>query len=140
MAIYKTTLATALTKAAPTVGGQASTVYAEVALTTALLINDTIQMIPIPNGARVIEWQLGADDLDSNGAPLITLSLGDTGSAARYVSASTIAQTGAAPVNASLKTGFGNLYTADDMLTITVAAAPATWAAGTVRAMVRYII
>jgi hypothetical protein len=139
MTVYKTTLATALTKAAPSDGGQPITVYAELAL-TALANADTIQMIPIPNGARVLDWTLGADDLDSNGTPTITLGLGDSGSSTRYVSASTIAQTGAAPVNTLLKTGFGYIYTADDMLTITVSAAIATFQAGTVRASLTYVI
>jgi hypothetical protein len=115
-------------------------VYAELALTVAPVINDVYQMIKVPLGARIIGWTLGSDDIDSNGTPLITLSLGDGGSTARYVSASTLAQTGAAPVNALLKTGYGFVYTVDDTIDILCAAAPATFAAGTIRCSVKYII
>lgn len=124
----------------PGVGSTAVTVYAELALTVAPVINDVYQMIKVPNGARIIDWTLGSDDIDSNGAPAVTLSLGDGNSTARYVSASTIGQTGAAPVNASVKAGFGFVYAADDTIDILVAAAPATFAAGTIRCAVTYLI
>lgn len=118
-------------------GGQAVTVYSELALTVAPVINDVYQMVNVPAGARVLAWTLGADDLDSGTA--ITLSLGDGASTARYVSASTIAQTGAAPVNALLKTGYGFIYTAADTIDILVAAAPTTFVAGTIRCSVTYV-
>lgn len=115
------------------------TVYNELAISVAPVINDVYQMIKVPHGARILSWTLGADDLDSSTG--ITLSLGDGGSTARYVSASTIAQTGAAPVNALLKTGYGYVYTADDTIDVLVAAAPTgTFAAGTIRVSVTYLI
>lgn len=124
----------------PGVGSVAVTAYAELALTVAPVINDVYQMIKVPLGARIIALTVGADDLDSNGSPTITLSAGDGGSTARYLSASTIAQTGAAPVDTLLKTGYGYVYTADDTLDILVAAAPATFAAGTLRMSATYLI
>lgn len=127
------------TAKSPGLGGQAVTVYNELAISVAPVINDVYQMIKVPNGARILSWTLGADDLDSSTG--ITLSLGDGGSTARYVSASTIAQTGAAPVNALLKTGYGYVYTADDTIDVLVAAAPTgTFAAGTIRVAVTYLI
>lgn len=125
---------------APRKGGELIEVYAELALTVAPVINDVYQMIKVPAGARIIGWTLGSDDIDSNGSPAVTLSLGDGGSTARYVSASTIGQTGAAPVNALLKTGYGYVYTADDTIDILCAAAPATFAAGSIRCSVKYIV
>jgi hypothetical protein len=124
----------------PGVGSTAVTVYAELALTVAPVINDVYQMIKVPAGARILGWALGADDIDTNGSPAVTLSLGDGASTARYVSASTIGQTGAAPVDALLKTGYGFVYTTDDTIDILVAAAPATFAAGTIRCSVTYLI
>lgn len=139
MANFNSALITSGQKAAPRVGGQAVTVYQELSITQASA-GDTFRMVPIPSGARVLDWSLGSDDIDSNGTPTVTLSLGDNGSAARYVSASTIGQTGAAPVDAKVKTGYGNLYTADDFIVITVGAAAATFAAGKVSCHVTYVM
>lgn len=126
--------------AAPRDGSGRCTVYAELALTVAPVINDVYQMIKMPAGARIIDWTLGSDDIDSNGAPAVTLSLGDGSVVGRYVIASTIGQTGAAPVNAMLKTGYGFQYTTEDTIDILVAAAPATFQAGSIRCSVSYII
>jgi len=139
MATYTSSLMNTNQKAAPRVGGQAVTVYSELAVTTATA-GDVYKMIPIPSGARIVDWGMGADDIDSNGTPTVTLSLGDSGSSTRYVSASTIGQTGAAPVDAKLKTGYGNLFSADDYIAITVGTGAATFAAGSVRCHVTYVI
>lgn len=139
MATFTSSLFNTGQKAAPRVGGQPVTVYSELAITAAGA-GDIYRMIPIPAGARVVDWGLGADDIDSNGTPTVTLSLGDTSSSSRYVSASTIGQTGAAPVDAKLKTGYGNLYSADDEIRITVGTGAATFAAGSVRCHVTYVI
>lgn len=139
MANTNTTLYSSGQKVAPRIAGQPVTVYAEVAAAAAGA-SDTFRMFQIPSGARVIDWGLGADDIDTNGSPAVTLSLGDSGSATRYVSASTIGQSGAAPVDAKLKTGYGYQYTADDYLVITVGVAAATFAAGTLRAHLTYVI
>jgi hypothetical protein len=122
---------------APRDAGELITVYAELALTVAPVINDVYEMINVPAGARIISWTLGADDIDT--ATGVTLSLGDGASTARYVSASTLAQTGAAPVNALLKTGYGFVYTTADTIDILCAAAPTTFAAGSIRCSVSYI-
>jgi hypothetical protein len=118
-------------------GGGSVTVYAELALTVAPVINDVYQMINVPAGARVISWGLGADDLDSGTA--ITLSLGDGASTARYVSASTIAQTGGVPVVAPTVLGTYFKYTTADTIDILCAAAPTTFVAGTIRCHVTYV-
>ncbi len=140
MANIKSTLAATGQKVAPRVAGEAIRIYSEYALTAAPLLNDTFQMIPIPTNARVLYATLGADKLDSNATPLVTLALGDTSNNARYVPANTVAQNGTAPVNTLLKTGFGFLYTTDDFLTVTVTAAPATFQAGTIRVEITYVI
>lgn len=126
--------------AAPRDAGDAMTIYSEVALTVAPVINDVFQMINVPAGARIIDWTLGSDDIDSNGAPAVAMSLGDGNVTGRYVSASTIGQTGAAPVNALLKTGYAFVYTVADTIDILFTAAPATFQAGTIRCHVRYVM
>lgn len=121
------------------IAGQAVTIYSEFTFPAAPVINDVVQMIKVPKGARVIETKLGADDLDTNGAPTITLDVGDGGDVDRYIAASTVAQAGGAPVESILKTGFGFVYTTDDTIDIMVKAAPATGAVGTVRLAVTYL-
>ena len=87
-------------KMLPSAGGV--NVLAVASLTTALVLNDTINMVqlaadaadPVGNGPSIIGIVLDCDKLDSNASPAITLSVGDAGSATRYFSASTIAQQG----------------------------------------------
>lgn len=126
--------------AASRIAGQPVTVYSEYAIAAALVINDRIRMVKVPKGATVIGAMLGADDLDTNGAPTITLDVGDDGTSDRFIAASTIGQTGAAPASAIVKAGFGYAYPADDTIDILVKAAPATGAAtGTLRLAVTYL-
>lgn len=119
--------------------GQPVTVYSEFTFPVAPVINDVVQMVRVPLGARVIDTALGSDDLDTNGSPTITLDVGDGGDVDRFIAASTIGQTGAAPVQSILKTGFGFVYTASDTIDVMVKAAPATGAVGTIRLAVTYI-
>ena len=96
----------------------------------ALVINDVIQMLKVPKGARVMEVILAATDLDSNVTPLITLDVGDGDDPDRYIAASTIGQTGG---TVRLGSGITTLteaftYTADDTIDVLVKAAPATGA------------
>ena len=86
-------------KMLPSAGGV--NVLATASLTTALALNDTINMLqlaadasdPQGSGPTIIGMVLDCDKLDSNGTPTITLSVGDSVSATRYFNASTIAQT-----------------------------------------------
>lgn len=120
--------------------GQPVTVYGEYSLAAALALNDVIQMVRVPAGARVTDLSLAATDLDTGGSPAITLSVGDGGATARYISASTIGQAGGIANGISVATGFGYLYTAEDTIDVLVAAGPAIGAtSGTVRLAVTYI-
>lgn len=122
------------------IAGQPVTVYSEYAIGAALALNDLIRMVKVPAGATVLAVTLGADDLDTGGSPAITLDVGDDGDPDRYIAASTIGQTGAAPVSGILKAGFGYVYTADDTIDILIKAAPATGAtSGTLRLSATYI-
>lgn len=69
-------------------------------------LNDTIEMGPLPGGHVPVDFLLAADDLDSNGAPAITLALGILNAAktdlstaavdggALWLAANTLAQSG----------------------------------------------
>lgn len=96
--------------------------------------------VRVPLGAEIAYVQLYATDLDTNGVPLVTLSIGDAASNARLMAANTIAQTGAAPVGPSITAGgFGYKYLTETLVQIYVAAIPATAAAGTVGYIVHYV-
>jgi hypothetical protein len=145
----------ALPRMLPSSGGV--NILSTISLATALLLNDVIQLMQLgadasnPNGLgpTVIGIVFDVDQLDSNGAPTITLDVGDqvTGAAAtpqRFFAASTIAQAGGYAVptkNAVLGyqpfAGSFGVYTTPSLLTdqvyATVHAAPATFKAGTMR-------
>jgi len=115
-------------KAAPTAQPRAGigicSATAEYNLTAALALNDVINMVKIPAGATVLDMILVSDNLDTNGAPTITLDVGDNTVANYYINASLIGQTnGIERMAAHPKT-----YTAEDMLSVTVATGPATGA------------
>lgn len=105
--------------------------------------NDIFEMVPVPVGFRVVDVILDADDLDTNGAPTITLDVGfmsgtpgDNDSArtvgAEFFSASTVAQAGGL-VRPTLKTAVRDAPTsAERAIGVKVNAAGTTKAAGTI--------
>lgn len=98
---------------------------------------DILQMVPVPRGARIIDVTLSATDLDTNGTPTITMLVGDGGDNDRFITSSTIGQTGGvARLNA--QTGFLYEYTADDTIDVTFGVASATFASGTIQLAVTY--
>ena len=82
---------------------------------------------------------LEASDLDTNGSPLLTINVGDAGSATRFFSASNVGQAGTA-ATATAATGIFHKYTEKTKITGTVQANAATGAAGTIRLLVLYTI
>lgn len=97
---------------------------------SALVVNDVIQMVPIPVGARVVSCTLHTTDLDSNVSPAVVLDVGDGGDTDRYIDGSTKGQTGGTDF---IGTGITTLtqaytYTADDTVDVLVQTAPATGA------------
>jgi hypothetical protein len=157
MAVYSSNkmLAGTQPKVLPSAGGV--NVLAIASLSTALNLNDTINMVQLaadasdPNGSgpTIIGMVLDCDKLDSGGTPAITLSVGDSGSATRYFNASTIAQNGGYAIPAipailgyqPFASAFGAyptpslaLYT----IFVTCAHAPATWQNGNVRLLTEF--
>lgn len=143
-------------------GSEVISLRAEITPAAAAL-NDIFEMIPIPEDHILEDVILDSDDLDSNGSPTITLSVGFlnnaktdldvtanyNGDGAAFIAASNIAQAGgmARPTTKSLwralprkATPSGSTPTNEQlrMLGIKVAAAAATFQAGKVGLTARY--
>lgn len=102
-----------------------------VALGTAdLVTGNTVGAFMVPKGFVTTSIIAKATALDSNGSPALTLSVGDSGSGTRFLSASTIGQTGATTTTIA-STGVLYEFTADTEILVTVTLQPATAAAGT---------
>lgn len=113
--------------------------YAEVVTTAALTTSDTLNFFDLPPNARIVGATLEATDLDTNGTPLLTLNIGDSGSATRLFSASTVGQAG----TAAAATAVGGLHyktTAKTRIVGVPAANAATGVAGSVYLSVLYTV
>lgn len=109
-----------------------------------MLLNNVVDIGVLPAGNTVSDMILVADDIDSNGVPLVTLDVGlmsgtpgDIVSArtcgAEFFSADTTARAGGA-ARMTLSTGFRVLPAdADRSIGVKIAAAPATAVAGKIR-------
>jgi len=105
-------------------------VYGSFALTAALVINDVIQMVKVPPGARILDMEIYADDLDTNVAPSLLLEVGDDGDTDRFIEACTLGQDASFIRGIQTKAGFCyDSYTAANTIDIKVNTAPATGAA-----------
>lgn len=125
MATYKTTR---VSTPQPIRAGQGVIqVSATYTVATALALNDIIEMVNVPNGARILEVILVADDLDTGGSPTIALEAGDGGDTDRFIKASNIGQAGGV-ARMDNPAGGGYKYTANDTIDIKVSTGPATGA------------
>lgn len=123
-------------------GGPAGAVlcaHASVTCGAAPSTADTINFFDLPAGARVLLAVLEASDMDTNVSPTITLNIGDSGSATRYFSASTVAQAGTLST-AIATAGHGHKYTQVTRITGVAQANATTAAAGTVTLTVFYVV
>lgn len=103
-------------------------------LTTDLALNRTVSLFKVGRGFNLIGISGYVDALDTNGAPTLTLSLGDAGSATRLLNAVTTGRAGGALTSAALPAAaFGYNYSADTELILTASAAAATAQAGNLR-------
>jgi hypothetical protein len=117
-----------------TVVGESITVTA-----AQLTLNAVFGNVKVPKGAEIAWVMLYPTDLDTNGTPLVTLSIGDTGDDDRLLTANTAGQTGAVVGPTIATTGFGYRYTAETLISVKVKAIPATAAAGTINYLVAYV-
>lgn len=140
MATYNSTnIANKTGVASVAAAGVVHCAYAEVVTTAALTTSDTLNFFDLPPNARVISATLEATDLDTNGAPLLTINVGDAGSATRYFSASTVGQAGTAAV-ASAVAGLHYKTTAKTRIVGVPAANAATGVAGSVYLSILYTV
>lgn len=108
--------------------------------TTQLTLGTLLGNIVVPKGAEIAFVQLDATDLDTNGTPTLTLEIGDAGDTDRLLAANAIGQTGAAVVGPTIaKTGFGYRYAEETLVSVRVAVAAATAAAGTIKYSIAYV-
>lgn len=141
MATYTSAQATAGYPINTPMNNSSVVLFSSLALTTALANNDIVQMIPVPNGFRVMNVTIDIDALDSNASPTLTLSVGDPTTAGKYITV-TAAQAKTGIVLSNNVTGAtGNVYAiatsggnpGTTMLQFKATANPATWVNGTVR-------
>jgi hypothetical protein len=130
MATFNSNTFTVQPVIAPRNAGETITVFAEYSLTAALALNDVIQMLKVPAGCAIVDAVLVADDLDTGGAPAITLDVGIAGADTdQLFAASTVAQAGGV-VRPTIATAFRDAATAADRtVQVLVKAGPATGAA-----------
>lgn len=102
-------------------------------------INNTIELLWVPKNAVITGITFACSDIDTNGTPTVKFDIGDSGSANRYLAASTIGQS-AGITNAIAQGGFLYKTTADTKIIATVNTAPATAAAGTITFGVTYVL
>lgn len=126
------------TTAAP---GLRSSVYEArftVAVTTALALNDTLNFGALPTNAVIEDMFSIADQIDSNGAPTLTMSIGNQASSALFMAAQ--AHGRLADTRITMKqAAMGTVITAlTNQLVGTVTAAGATKVAGNVSLLVYY--
>lgn len=124
----------------PVNAGQPITVYGEYTMLAAPANGDVFQMVRVPSGARIVNMSLTSTDIDTDGAPTATLSVGDGSSTARFISASTIGQAGGIANGISVFGGFGYAYTAEDTIDVIIPTGPATGAIGTLKLAVTYVM
>lgn len=100
---------------------------------------DTINFGYVPIGARILFASLESTDMDTGGSPALALNVGDSGSAARLFSASTVGQAGTLS-SAIAVAGSGYVYTAKTLITGVASTNAATGAAGTLRLTLLYVV
>lgn len=106
--------------------------FTEVTFAAAPTTSDPINFFKVPAGFRVLGAILEASDMDTDGTPTITLNVGDSGSATRLFSASTVAQAGTSAV-ATAVTGIFHQYTTETTITGVAQANATAGASGTLR-------
>lgn len=104
--------------------------FATVVCAASPATTDTINFGYLPKGARVLYAMLESTDMDTNGSPALTINVGDSGSATRYFSGSTVGQAGTAAA-ATAVTGLGFITTDRTLIVGTAGVNAATGAAGT---------
>lgn len=119
--------------------------HATAAVTTAMTTNDIIQMGYLPSSAVVTSVILKAQSqLDSNGAPTLTFSMGVTGTAALWKSGiTTVGRTAGVSSDSTIATTGGlykNTSGAKQLVIVTCANVAATAVAGSLECDLEYYV
>lgn len=112
----------------------ANAISVEYDLTASLSAGDVIQMAKLPEGARIVSGNI---DFNLTSANTVTLSVGDGGSATRYLG-NTSASANTTISNFTSGTGYS--YSAVDTVDITVAAVTSATATGNIILNLVYVL
>ena len=110
-------------------GGSLKVVTETYEVSTALVINDVIEMVRVPKGAEVVDIILVTDDLDTGTA--LTLDVGTGDDVDYFIAASTVGRAGGV-ARASEATAHPLTLSAEDTIDVHVSAAPTGGGTGTV--------
>lgn len=113
-------------------------VVGEYEISAALVDDDTIKMVKVPQGAIITDIKVMTDDLDTASSPAIKFDVGDGSDRDRFIQQTTIGQ-GGGRANLDQIGGLGYEYTDDDTIDIKVETAPTTGAtSGTIKLVAEY--
>lgn len=99
-------------------------------LATDAATGNTVQLLQVPKGFVLSGIYLALTDIDTNGTPTASVTLGDAGDDDRFVAASNIGQAGGSTTTLA-STGLYYEFTADTNIALKFATGSATAAAGT---------
>lgn len=129
-------------KQVPSMGGHAHKCFvamAQVAVSSALALNDTIGFFVLPKGAVFQDAKLASSDIDT-GSAAITIDVGDATNGAASIFSQSLSGQAGVPDNNPVKTAYGMQYLADTPIFGTIHVAAATAASGTITLIVEYTI
>jgi len=134
MALLKSNIATGVKPVQTPISGLLAKMLYDYVTTTALAAGDIIDLGPIPEDLAPVDCMLVAEDLDTNVAPTITLSVGilnddKSDLATTLISTSTVGQAGGVARATTNSTYLSGASSSERHLGIKVAAGPATAAA-----------
>ena len=120
--------------------GQRYTAYGTYSLTAAFVLNDVIEMLRVPAGARIVGVTLKTSDLDTSTG--IVLDVGDAAQRDRLIDGATVGQTGGTTSSLVSSSGQFYKYTTETIITVLVQVAASGTAAttGTIELSVDYIL
>ena len=132
MATYKSDMVNGNQSFKPFPSGAVGVRYAKFEATTALALNDVIQIVDVFSGETVHDVIIKVDDLDTGSA--LILDVGDGSDTDYYIDGSTVGQAGGTDekdANVAPKE-----YSADDTIDILVQVAPGGGGTGTIECWV----
>jgi hypothetical protein len=120
--------------------GQQYTAYSSYTITAAFVLNDVIEMLRVPAGARITGVTLKTSDLDTSTG--IVLDVGDAADTDRLIDGATVGQAGGTTSSVVSSTGQFYKYTADTTISVLVQVAASGTAAtsGTIELAVSYVL